>query len=407
MGRGQAAMCEVYFAWRKSRPCFLVDGVYRIFTKVSAIETMVKGTREVLDLVCSGRWGSFIATIQEYLKCNIKGLVRQCSWTDKLFFENLESSSVLKAADETKADLKVTPELKEETILREAKDENSTRQAITISADKVEDKCMKDDGSVLAAAVSSNKRTDITNEKENSNSIDSTPKPPMNYSKKGDLLSDFKNHQTAKKISSIVRNPSGLRGKGHLHSSPIKPYTMKREENVKNATGTSMLAQENQAIKRQKLDAGRSRQIYVREPAAPFVSMAEMMNRFQSSTRDLSLPHANGSLSHMKPKLTLTRPKEPEFETSQRVRSVRVKSTAELEEEVMAKIPKFKARPVNKKILKAPSLPAMSRSTPQPPAFQILKAPSLPAMSRSTPQPPAFQSRTSMIDCTEFQYIAC
>ncbi|KAL6184057.1 hypothetical protein ACLB2K_045463 [Fragaria x ananassa] len=77
--------------------------------------------------------------------------------------------------------------------------------------------------------------------------------------------------------------------------------------------------------------------------------MAEMMNRFQSSTRDLSLPHANGSLSHMKPKLTLTRPKEPEFETSQRVRSVRVKSTAKLEEEMMAKIPKFKARLVNKK----------------------------------------------------------
>ncbi|KAL7613943.1 protein TPX2-like [Lactuca sativa] len=31
----------------------------------------------------------------------------------------------------------------------------------------------------------------------------------------------------------------------------------------------------------------------------------------------------------------------------------------------MAKIPKFKARPVNKKILEAPTLPAMKRSTPQ------------------------------------------
>ncbi|XP_004305425.1 PREDICTED: protein TPX2-like [Fragaria vesca subsp. vesca] len=378
-----------------------------------------------------------------------------CDFTEAEHMQkNLESSSDLKAADETKADLKITPELKEETIPREAKDENSARQAITISADKVEDKCMKDDGSVLAAAVSFNKRTDITNEKENSNSIASTPKPPMKCSKKGaitisadkvedkcmkddgsvlaaavsfnkrtditnekensnsiastpkppmkcskkgDLQSDSKNHQTAKKISSMVRNPSGLRGKSHLHSSQTKPYTMKREENVKKATGTSLLAQENQAIKRQKLDAGRSRQIlnpkpqtllhksklghtsathfstaiktqkedrivYVREPAAPFVSMAEMMNKFQSSTRDLFI--------QMKPKLTLTRPKEPEFETSQRVRSVRVKSTAELEEEMMAKIPKFKARPVNKKILEAPSLPAMSRSTPQPPAFQ-------------------------------------
>ncbi|CAB4303984.1 unnamed protein product [Prunus armeniaca] len=47
----------------------------------------------------------------------------------------------------------------------------------------------------------------------------------------------------------------------------------------------------------------------------------------------------------MKPKLTLTRLKEPEFETSQCVRSVRVKSTDELEEEIMAKFLKLKARP--------------------------------------------------------------
>lgn len=52
----------------------------------------------------------------------------------------------------------------------------------------------------------------------------------------------------------------------------------------------------------------------------------------------------------MKPTLRLTRPKEPEFETSQRLRSVTVKSTAELEEEMMAKVPKFKARPLNKKV---------------------------------------------------------
>ncbi|ONI17147.1 hypothetical protein PRUPE_3G140300 [Prunus persica] len=221
---------------------------------------------------------------------------------------------------------------------------------------------------------------------------------------------DKEEDQTAKKIASIVRNPSALKQKSHLQSSQtknIKPSSVKREKKVKNATGTPNLAQENQAIKRQKLDGGRSRHIlnpkpqtlphksklghtsgsfnlssstatmqkedrkvYVRESAAPFVSMAEMMKRFQSSTRDLSMQHVNGSLSQMKPKLTLTRPKEPEFETSQRVRSVRVKSTAELEEEMMAKIPKFKARPLNKKILEAPSLPAIPRSTPQPPEFQ-------------------------------------
>lgn len=50
-------------------------------------------------------------------------------------------------------------------------------------------------------------------------------------------------------------------------------------------------------------------------------------------------------------KLTLTAPKEPEFETAQRVRPTTVKSSAELEEEMMAKIPKFKARPLNKKVI--------------------------------------------------------
>jgi len=49
-------------------------------------------------------------------------------------------------------------------------------------------------------------------------------------------------------------------------------------------------------------------------------------------------------------RMTLTRPKEPEFETAQRARPVKVKSSAELEEEMMAKMPKFKARPLNKKV---------------------------------------------------------
>ncbi|EOX99472.1 Targeting protein for XKLP2, putative isoform 4 [Theobroma cacao] len=249
--------------------------------------------------------------------------------------------------------------------------------------------CGQENGSALAKKVPST----VTGDKEKSKSsvqveVEAyTPKPLMNIQKK--LVSDQKKHQTAKKIASMVRNPSALKPKNQLQGS----------------TGTPNLAQENQAVKRQKLDGGRSRQIlnvkphnfphksklgitsgssnlcsstaktsnklerkvYVREPAAPFVSMAEMMKKFQSSTRDLSLPQS--SLSHMKP-IKLTRPKEPEFETAQRVRSVRVKSTAELEEEMMAKVPKFKARPLNRKIFEAPTLPALPRSTPKPPEFQ-------------------------------------
>jgi targeting protein for Xklp2 len=56
------------------------------------------------------------------------------------------------------------------------------------------------------------------------------------------------------------------------------------------------------------------------------------------------------ALQNSRPKLMLTRPKEPEFQTTHRIRAVRVKSSAELEEEMLAKIPKFRARPFNKKV---------------------------------------------------------
>ncbi|KAI3439860.1 uncharacterized protein J3R85_004271 [Psidium guajava] len=266
----------------------------------------------------------------------------------------------------------------------------------------------------------------LTDDKENSKSSVpegseiSTPKPVM-ASQKGDAVTDSKKCQTAKKIASLIKDPSMLRPKQNLESSQAKkskPESVKRNTNVKNSAATPNVAQENQAIKRQKLDGGKSRQIlnvkpqvlphksnlglasgtsgvcsssaankarkedrkvYVREPVAQFISTAEMMKKFQSCTRDLSLPHLRSSLSHdmgasniqTKPtKLTLTRPKEPELETAQRIRTVRVKSTAELEEEMMAKIPKFKARPLNKKILEAPALPVLQRSTPKPPEFQ-------------------------------------
>ncbi|CAA0816222.1 Protein TPX2 [Striga hermonthica] len=229
-----------------------------------------------------------------------------------------------------------------------------------------------------------------------------------------------KKTQTAKRIASILKNPSQLNSMKKLPKSLVKstkPASVKRDTNSKNLVGTPNLAHENPAIKRQKLEDGKSRQIltigkpsnlphktrtglissssslcsstakiktkkedrkmYVREQAQPFVSTAEMMRKFQSGTREMSLSRSssisqNGAAGTMKtkPRLTLTRPKTPEFETSQRVRSTKIKSSAELEEEAMAKIPKFKARPLNKKIFEAPALPPLPRSTPHPPEFK-------------------------------------
>lgn len=246
----------------------------------------------------------------------------------------------------------------------------------------------------------------------------STPKPLVNSQKNKNMLqTESKSQQTARRIASALKNPSALKSKSQTTQAKGSktPATVRRDttNQTNKVNGTPNFAQENQAIKRQKLEGGKTRQIlniktqvlphkarpgvvngpttstarreerkmYVREQQqtqTPFVSVAEMMKKFQSGTRDLNLPPRGSSISHgdahqvmqRKPKLTLTRPKEPAFETSQRVRSVKLKSSAELEEEMMAKIPKFKARPVNKKILEAPTLPAMKRSTPQIPEFQ-------------------------------------
>ncbi|KAL2937835.1 Protein TPX2 [Bienertia sinuspersici] len=244
-----------------------------------------------------------------------------------------------------------------------------------------------------------------------------TPKLPALAGKGGRTTTELKKQQ-AKKIASAIKNPSALKSKIESHTRSAKPAaTVRRDRtNINSSIGTPNLVQENQAVKRQKLDDGKTRQIlrikppnllhktrpgvitsssnlcsskakpskedrkmYVRDPPvapAPFVSTAELMKKFQASTRELS--GSRNSLSQDggdffvqgKPKLQLTRPKEPEFVSTQRVRLVKVKSSAELEEEMMAKMPKFKARPLNKKILEASTLPPLPKSLPQKPEFQ-------------------------------------
>ncbi|KAL0732284.1 hypothetical protein Bca4012_008493 [Brassica carinata] len=300
----------------------------------------------------------------------------------------------------------------EEEEVKPTKDKEPCEpQAATVSSQPEADtisEAKKEDVSPIKPSHSSSKDSDAS-DKENipppSNAEACTPQPPL-QSKSNDL----KKQQTARKIASLLRNPSALRPKGSHQKSVLMVPSHCRETSVRNvaAAATTNLIQDNQAIKRQKLDDGRSRQIlnpkpttllhktrqglvntgfnvcpsvtkqtqkenrkvYVREQVRPFISNAEMMKKFQTSTRDLSLTQANASLPQNRTKLTLTRPKEPEFVTSQRARPLKVKSSAELEEEMLAKIPKFKARPVNKKILVAPALPAPQRSTPHLPEFQ-------------------------------------
>ncbi|CAM0905987.1 unnamed protein product [Alopecurus aequalis] len=178
----------------------------------------------------------------------------------------------------------------------------------------------------------------------------------------------------------------------------------------KAATTANDISQENQAVKKQKLDDGKTRQIlnvktrvlphkgrgclagstemtlssmrkyhddaHSLKEGTPYISAAEMVKKFESGTRDSGSCHSR-SMTHedaatklqRRPKLTLTRPKEPEFQTAHRVRAVRMKNSSELEEEMLAKIPKFRARPFNKKIAEAPSFPPLPRTAPHLPEF--------------------------------------
>ncbi|URE11401.1 Cell cycle regulated microtubule associated protein [Musa troglodytarum] len=182
----------------------------------------------------------------------------------------------------------------------------------------------------------------------------------------------------AKRIANLIRQPSTLKQKS---KSPTQSLKSTKRKNVikctsniaaKNSMGND-IAQENQAVKRQKLHDGRFRQIHnvkngvlYHKSRLGFTGGTDMLTNVEKSLRKSD----TASVVHRRSKLTLTRPKDPELETAHRVRAVQIKSSAELEEEMLAKIPKFKARPLNKKILEAPTFPALPRSIPQPPVFQ-------------------------------------
>lgn len=153
-------------------------------------------------------------------------------------------------------------------------------------------------------------------------------------------------------------------------------------------------AQENQAVKRQKLEAGRLRQILqIKEHILPHKTHPNMAankgstasinksneRKWNSASKcrtsvqlhKQSLAHdSTGAPSQKHKTLILTIPKDPGLGTAQRSRPTRFKSADELEEEMLAKIPKFKARPLNKKILEAPLLPPLHKTVPQLPEFQ-------------------------------------
>ncbi|TKY55403.1 TPX2 protein [Spatholobus suberectus] len=113
---------------------------------------------------------------------------------------------------------------------------------------------------------------------------------------------------------------------------------------------------ESQAAKRQKLEGGLLHKVSDMKQQTNFVH--------KTSMRAVTVEQ-NSACS----KLKLTVPREPDLKTAHRAQRIRPKNVGEAEH-VKVAAPRFKARPLNRKILEAPSLLPPKRSTPRLPEFQ-------------------------------------
>ncbi|PIA49879.1 hypothetical protein AQUCO_01300550v1 [Aquilegia coerulea] len=147
-----------------------------------------------------------------------------------------------------------------------------------------------------------------------------------------------------------------------VHSSSRileRPQTSLLKQNQKSL---EKLVIETQAAKRQKLEGGH---------------LPKFICQVVDSKQQTSLVHKmskkggpiDGNSVHTKLKLTI--PRQPDLETSHRAQRIRpkTKNITELGEQVMPTTSMFKARPLNRKILEAPSLPLPKKSIPRLPEF--------------------------------------
>ncbi|KAK3012175.1 hypothetical protein RJ639_010474 [Escallonia herrerae] len=133
--------------------------------------------------------------------------------------------------------------------------------------------------------------------------------------------------------------------------SPVR--SEKSENNEKSSNNSSGI--ESQAAKRQKLEGGQLRKVATNQQT----NLAHKAPK-KAGTLDGVCSHA---------KLGLTIPREPDLETAHRAQKMRPKSSRECQPVTSTARP-FRALPLNRKILEAPSLLLPKRSTPRLPEFQ-------------------------------------
>lgn len=133
--------------------------------------------------------------------------------------------------------------------------------------------------------------------------------------------------------------------------SRYRKLLTQKEMNLSTSSGV-----ESQAPKRQKLEGGHLCKVTDAKQQTNFVHKKPM--------RTVTVEQ-NSTCS----KLKLTIPREPDLKTAHRAQRIRPKIVGEAEY-MTAAAPRFKARPLNRRILEAPSLPLPKRSTPHLPEFR-------------------------------------
>ncbi|XXG67308.1 hypothetical protein AAC387_Pa06g0686 [Persea americana] len=147
--------------------------------------------------------------------------------------------------------------------------------------------------------------------------------------------------------------PREIKGPRQFIQRLQKPLVQKHERSLENPSKN-----ESQASKRQRLEGGQSWKVY---------DIKQQTNLIHKVSKKQDEP-IHDSTEQCRLKLTI--PRGPELVTSQRARRMRPKTTTEVGEHVVSAAPMFKAWPLNKKILEAPSMLLPQKSTPRIPKFQ-------------------------------------
>ncbi|XXG76000.1 hypothetical protein AAC387_Pa08g0448 [Persea americana] len=131
-----------------------------------------------------------------------------------------------------------------------------------------------------------------------------------------------------------------------------KPLMQRSERTLENPCGN-----ESQAAKRQKLEGGNLRKVPVAKQQPDLIHKVPKKDG-----------HIYNNSEH--PRLKITIPREPELETAQRAQRMRPKNNEAVGEHISSTVPIFKARPLNRKILEAPSLRPRQKTIPRLPQFK-------------------------------------